>query len=91
MHAAAMPARPARTAAASALRPDVATTLQLQRSIGNRRTTALLRTPRAAHPTAMKTRRGEFTQLASAYHAGGLEPQGVERHAEGREGRAGCG
>jgi hypothetical protein len=72
MHAALMPVRPARKAATSALRPDVATTLQLQRTIGNRRTTALLRAPRAAHPTAMKTRRGEFPQLTSAYHAGGL-------------------
>ena len=66
MHAAAMPARPARHGGGERAAPDVATTLQLQRTIGNRRTTALLRTPRAAHPTAMKTRRGEFTQLASA-------------------------
>jgi hypothetical protein len=46
--------------------------LRLQRTIGNRRTTALLRAPRTAHPTPMKTRRGEFPQLTSAYHAGGL-------------------
>ena len=72
--------------------PDVATTLPApaHRS-GNRRTTALLRPPPRArpHPTAMKTRRGEFTQLASAYPPpAASSPQGVERHAEGREGRA---
>jgi hypothetical protein len=53
-------------------RPAVATVLRLQRTIGNRRTTALLRAPRAAHPTAMKTRRGEFPQLSGLHHAGGL-------------------
>ena len=66
------PARPARTAARSTLRPDVATTLQLQRSIGNRRTCALLRKVRAAHPAPMSERRGEFAQIKTAHHPGGL-------------------
>jgi hypothetical protein len=49
--------------------------LQLQRSIGNRRTCALLRAVRAAHPVAMDHRRGEFPQITKAHHPGGLSPK----------------
>jgi hypothetical protein len=58
--------------ARSAQRPDVATVLGLQRSIGNRRTCALLRKVRAARPTPMTKRRGEFPQITKAHHPGGL-------------------
>ena len=64
------PSRPRR-----AERPDVAAVLRLQRSIGNRRTCALLRTVRAAHPTPMSQRRGEFPQITKAHHPGGLSAE----------------
>jgi hypothetical protein len=64
-----------RSAARSSARPDVALALRLQRSIGNRRTCALLRSPKAAHPTPMATRRGEFPQITAAHPAGGLDQQ----------------
>ena len=67
-----IPPRAAGIAARSPARPDVAATLRLQRSIGNHRTCALLRTVRAAHPTPMSTRRGEFPQITKAHHPGGL-------------------
>jgi hypothetical protein len=41
--------------------------LRLQRTIGNRATRRLLARDDAAHPTAMKARRGEFPQLTKAY------------------------
>jgi hypothetical protein len=62
-----------RSAARSAERPEVATALWLQRSVGNRRTCALLRKVRAAHPAPMSTRRGEFPQITSAHPGGGLD------------------
>ena len=72
-------ARPARAGpppdagrARSAERPDVATVLRLQRSIGNRRTCMLLRKVRPAQPTPMSARRGEFKQITNAHHPGGL-------------------
>ena len=46
--------------------------LRLQRTVGNRRTCMLLRQARAAHPTPMTQRRGEFTQITKAHHPGGL-------------------
>jgi hypothetical protein len=46
---------------------------QLQRSLGNRSMRALLaRDVKAAHPTPMKARRGEFAQITNAY-AGGMD------------------
>jgi hypothetical protein len=47
--------------------------LRLQRSIGNRRTCAILRDVKAAHPTPMSARRGEFPQIKNAYPAAGLD------------------
>ncbi len=63
----------ARRAARSSERPDVAMALRLQRSIGNRRTCAVLRSPKAAHPTPMTKRRGEFPQITTAHPAGGFD------------------
>ncbi len=65
----------ARSAARSAERPDVATALWLQRTVGNRRTCAVLRKVNAAHPAQMGTRRGEFPLITSAHPAGGLDQE----------------
>jgi len=46
--------------------------LRLQRTVGNRRTCMLLRNARAATPTPMTQRRGEFPQIMQAHHPGGL-------------------
>ncbi len=46
--------------------------LRLQRTVGNRRTCMLLRNARAAKPTPMTQRRGEFPQIMQAHHPGGL-------------------
>ena len=69
---ASIPARPAKPAERSPARPEVAAALRLQRSIGNRGTCALLRRVRAAHPTPMSQRRGEFAQITKVHHPGGL-------------------
>lgn len=71
--AAPAPARPSTPGRARrAERPDVAAVLRLQRTIGNRRTGAVLRKVRAAQPTTMTQRRGEFPQIMNAHHPGGL-------------------
>ena len=64
--------RPSPGRAHRAERLDVATVLRLQRTIGNRRTSALLRKVRPARPTPMSQRRGEFPQITTAHHPGGL-------------------
>jgi hypothetical protein len=46
---------------------------QLQRALGNRGMRALLRDVKAAHPTKMDKRRGEFPQLTRAFPAGGMD------------------
>jgi len=46
---------------------------QLQRTLGNRGMRTLLRDVKAAHPTPMDKRRGEFPPLTKAFPAGGMD------------------
>jgi hypothetical protein len=64
-------AAPARRAAPR--HPPLTAVQQLQRGLGNRGMRALLRDVKAAHPSKLDKRRGEFPQITTAFPAGGMD------------------